>query len=462
MKKRLVGAIVLGLSGVMTLPAQAKVDSLYDTIIEQSNFNEVAAYNLAINYLKGKEGYPKDVQKAAKLLSKVSDQLTSEQYLAQRASYILGYLYSGDEGHPKDDIKALLYFIKASEYIKSTKLVDAPFHVARLTGSDKQYIEYLQRSANEDYLPAILKLAAAYGKGERAVKNDEAYIHWLTKAAKLGHVEAQAYLGTDYFYGTSTYKDYDRAYYWLLRAAEKNNGGAQVNLGLLHELGLGREVNLKKARLWYERGTAQGVELAQSNLASLLLKLSAAQERRKGHELLLDLANKGVKSAAVKLSQLYASDELFKDPTQAQLWQQKAATMTEREEGILVGSKNDADNDEASYTAESESVTLYNKAMALWDKKEYEQAVAPLEQAARMNLPAAQLNLAVLYVQLYQKDFEEAYIVKAYGWAKIATNNGNEDAKSFLADLTEVVSAATMGKGVNYYYELNELLKERN
>ncbi len=462
MKKLIVVALALGvaLSPLGMTQAQAKDWTKEQTawIQNEAKTDNPSALQLGYAYFKGEWGVQKDLTLAVKWLSKAADAYVSDKLSKEKASYFLGSLYAGQEGATVDLEKAAHYFKQASEHIEKTKFTDAPYHFARATTNDKLHIEYLRKSAVAGYMPAMYELAKAYEGGIRTQVNDEGYIYWLTKIAETGDAPAQAILGEAFFHGNKTYQDYDRAYQWLVRAAEQNQADAQLTLGLIHSEGLGREKDTKKAILWWQRSGAQGNVIAKENLANLLAKSTNKQEQAKALTLYNELAETGHKGAANQLAALYEQGEALveKDKAKAKYWREKAALMSDDIQTVIIARKQNQANDDSSYKANSDSLALYNKALAHLNNKEYDPAIVLLNKAARLNLPAAQHNLSLAYFKVAQLKKDPKLLVLSYAWAKVAAKNGMKDSDKLVEQLGEVLNTKMMEEGLRQYRALLE------
>ena len=80
-------------------------------------------------------------------------------------------------------------------------------------------VEALKKMGNEEYIPAIIKLAQMYEEGNRMPKDMVCAVKWYEKAAKFGDMEAQNTLGYFYYQGIGVLKNHTESIKWYEKAA---------------------------------------------------------------------------------------------------------------------------------------------------------------------------------------------------------------------------------------------------
>lgn len=332
-----------------------------------------------------------------------------------------------------------------------------------LTKDNLLYISSLEKSALMGYVPAMLELVTAYIDKKRVKANDNALVKWLKRAADEDHVQAQNLLGNLYFDRDKVYQDYERAYYYLLRAAEHRNSEAQAKVGLIYKLGLGTKVDLEKARKWFELSYKAGNHIAGENLAGLLLTSAKDGESKRGLSILTSVAKSGSKSAAQKMVRIYQEAKLVeKNDKQLSFWQQQHQN-SQDEASEVIGLNKTVQGQEKVYKASSKAVNLYAKGWQFLKDKRYDKAITHLEQAALMDLPAAQLDLAIALIQQAKQLEDYSLYLTAFAWVKIAANNQEESADKLLAEIEGVFDAKMLHDGLLQYRDIKHRISaEKN
>lgn len=419
----------------------------------QAATNQEVAFQLGYAYLKGTDGLSKDLAKAKVWLKSSADNYSNDIHVA-RSAYVLGQLYIGLEGHDEDKQQAQKYFSKAAEYSGVDAFPDAGYLAASVTDDDVTYITLLEKSGLAKYLPALLELYTSNASGVRTPVNEKAAIKWLKMAAKIEHPEAQALLGSFYFNGHLVYQDYERAYYWTVRAAEQNNVDAQGRLGLIYQLGLGRPADLTKAQIWYERAANQGHVLAKENLATLFLQSNDPEKHIKGIGLLEELANAGIKTAALALVQIYESGVVVdKDPSKTLYWQKVTEKLRDIQDTQLIGQNPASGNEKKDYRVNSLAVQHYKNGINFAQSEQWHDAKLELEKSALMNYPAAQLDLGRVLISIAQTDKNDELFESAYAWVKIANEANQEGAAELLQQISEVLPTQMLHNGLLRYQD---------
>lgn len=417
----------------------------------QAATNDELAFQLGYGFIQGTQGLHKDIERGKSHLKKLAARYPVN-HNAAKAAFVLGKLYLGAEEHIVVKESAIKYFRIASQYAEVDGLAEAPYQVAMASEDDEEYLEQMKKAGNAGFVPAMLQLFVSYMNGQRLYKNEKAAVAWLKEAAHKGHAEAQAELGTYFFNGEIAYKDYERAYYWTVRAAEQNHSGAQAQLGLMYKLGLGRPVNKKKARLWFERAHLQSNMLATENLGGLLLESSDKAEQKQGVDMMATAAEAGAKSAAIQMVRIYEQGiGVDKDIDQAMKWKNRASSIDDVEGANLIGVNKVTRDDKKAYKVSLQTVEQYELGIEAAKSENWQIAKEHLTKAAMDNYPAAQLDLARVYISIAQKKQDAALYEKAFTWAKIALDGKQPEAKVLVDKLTEVLPTKMLEDSLRQY-----------
>jgi TPR repeat protein len=167
-------------------------------------------------------------------------------------------------------------------------------------------LRQLQKSAEQDYAPAVNDLGFFYVTGVGVSKDDTQAVALFRKAAAKGYAPAQSNLGLMYQHGKGVAKDPQEALKWYRLAAEQKYVLAQLNLGSLYFAGEGIPKDLPQAASWYRLAAEQGDEQAQTNLGLMYVRgQGVAQDDREGVAWYRKAAAQGVATAQSNLGTMY-------------------------------------------------------------------------------------------------------------------------------------------------------------
>ncbi len=140
------------------------------------------------------------------------------------------------------------------------------------TQSIPKAIKWLEIAAEENYIPAMVKLGYVYSKRSDPIQPKLAF-YWLDKAAKLNDAEAQEKLGDFYANGVGVEKSFTKAITFWKKSAENGNGMALFKMGKLHYEGKKLKQSYKKAFEYFSRSDiAMTYSPAQLYLGKMYLK----------------------------------------------------------------------------------------------------------------------------------------------------------------------------------------------
>ena len=142
-------------------------------------------------------------------------------------------------------------------------------------------IEWLTKSASQNFAPAQYRLGVIYEKGLGVARDSERARALYTAAAHSGNVKAMHNLGALLADGGAEGKpDYAAAARWFRRAAEFGVRDSQYNLAILSARGLGMQQDLVESYVWFSAASLQGDTDAGAKLKEVAARLDAAQLTR--------------------------------------------------------------------------------------------------------------------------------------------------------------------------------------
>lgn len=146
------------------------------------------------------------------------DQLASSPYDKNKAAHIEGVEF--DEINAEEAIS-----VCSTELAKDPENLRLQFQLGRAYNKAEQYdkgLEWVTKSAHQDYAPAQNLLGYMYDHGEGVEQNERKAFAWYEKAAKQGFSQAQHNLATSYFHGMGVDRNRKIAKEWFNKAC--NNG----------------------------------------------------------------------------------------------------------------------------------------------------------------------------------------------------------------------------------------------
>ncbi len=132
----------------------------------------------------------------------------------------------------------------------------------------KKALEWIEKSANQNYVEAQIKLGDIYLDGEYVSRDENRIkiaVEWYEKAANKGNTEAQYKLAERY-YRSYDVKNHVKALSWYEKSANQGNVDAQFRAGYMYHSGEGTVINYTKAFNWYTKSANQGHAVAYNNL----------------------------------------------------------------------------------------------------------------------------------------------------------------------------------------------------
>ncbi|MCA9056257.1 MAG: SEL1-like repeat protein, partial [Planctomycetaceae bacterium] len=199
-------------------------------------------------------------------------------------------------------------------------------------------IEWLWKSAAQEYQPALGRLGECYLTGEGVAVEQNAGLKLLTQAAETGdpmfmtrladllaegkHLPADQDASFNWYYRAALQddpdaqrelmeiyqdaKEFDEALTWLQKAAEQGDPTCQSLLGVWHLNGFQVRKDAALAVEWFQRAADQGFATAQNNLGSCYHEgTGVAKDPQKAVEFFRRAADQGVRSAQYNLAWSY-------------------------------------------------------------------------------------------------------------------------------------------------------------
>jgi uncharacterized protein len=233
------------------------------------------AHRLALVYINGEAGTPRNDTKAAELFERAARQGH------QRAQLNLGTLYLRGQGVPRDVIQARAWLEKAAASGDPYALYALGRAMAENmgpAGADLVRAADLYRQAAEKGHPlAALRYGLALADGSGVRRDPLAAQRWLVHAHQSGISEAALALG-DMTVRTPVSRDkalnaklLQSAVQWFEVAARAGIPSAQFKLANAYYAGAGVPRDLSQAQLWYGRAAQQGLTEAQNALGIMLI-----------------------------------------------------------------------------------------------------------------------------------------------------------------------------------------------
>ncbi len=200
------------------------------------------------------------------------------------------------------------------------------FVLAIIYLDDREYnnaIELLKKSAQQNYLPAQIKLASWYyfGYGATGINHKKARF-WYKKAANIGDGNAQLILANMYKDGEGGSANNSKAFNWYVKSAQQGNNEAKYYLGFMYLNGKGVTKNTNKAFSLVEEVATDDYPQAQYTLAQMHKQgLGAIKDDNKYLEYLTKSAKNNFAKAQYELANYYYFND---NKQQSAYWMKQA------------------------------------------------------------------------------------------------------------------------------------------
>ena len=273
-------------------------------------------------------------------------------------------------------------------------------------GAESKYLAYVQSHGTYDAL-----MEKSLGDCFLGKKDFSKATMWYRTSAEHGNASAQNSLGQAYQLGRGVERDMAEAIKWYRMAAEQNNAAALFNLGYIYDFAVGVARDYTEAARWYQKAADLGLKEAQANLAYLYEQgLGVKQDYQMAAKYYLAAAEQGSLMAQNQLGMLYHYGLGVKqnDP-EATKWWLKAANGGYAPSQTTMG-------------------TLY------YYSQDYPTALRFFLAAVKQGNPTAQYFLGLMYENGTGVGRDRA---EAINWYKLSAQQGNQDAKKKLAELSK-------------------------
>ncbi len=313
---------------------------------------------------------------------------------------------------------------------------------------------FYRKSADQDYLPAIVYMGYISSVGRGILKDEKEAFRWYTRGAQMGDAIAQNNLATMLRNGRPYAKNLPLAAQWFLQSAMQGNMRAQYNLATMYRLGEGIKQNLAEAVRWYTYAANQGDMYAQNALGYMYRKGEGVEKdntaaldwyRRaaeQGHSPSEFLLAKMYEEAAAAAAAKKDDDGVQKNLEDAAIWYFHAAkggsAKAQYRLGILYESGTGLPQDSREalrwYTDAAEK-NNYTPAMtaiaAMYEtgrkgiSADMKKAITWYSRAATLGDGAAQFAMGRINMESEPKN-----LPKAYEWFSVASTSTDEEVKA--------------------------------
>lgn len=233
------------------------------------------------------------------------------------------------------------------------------------------YITKLRELAQEDQPDACFQLGMEYLNGEHLSYNPERAFQYLEKSANLYYVPAMVELATSYMMARGVERDYEKAKQWAKRAESLGNKEAYSLLTQINFVQGQDELNKKEYQEALKGYQAGDVEETSHLGECYLYGIGVSCDKDKGLALLHEALDQGYKEAAMVIADAYFFDETLKNDAKALQYYQ-------------YGNKDN--NKESLFMTGSIYINTY---------QDYDQGMAYLKKAAQYQSDQAAYQLAV-------------------------------------------------------------------
>ena len=195
------------------------------------------------------------------------------------ASYQLAQIYYNGTPHIERNPEEALHYLEQAASLQNPKAMYELYERADFANK-LEYLPYLKQAAQQDYMPALMRLANYYRTSyDEGVERSDALVYYI-KAADLGNAEAMLELAGLYAYGDyylDLDQDLEEAIKWYTLAIEKqtNNIQAYKNLANIY-LSKSTPENITKA---YELiNQAYALDSKDQGVLAVLAKIYSIKE----------------------------------------------------------------------------------------------------------------------------------------------------------------------------------------
>lgn len=215
------------------------------------------------------------------------------------AAFVVGLAYlTGELGQKRDldlGIRYISYSAKQGngsakrlleDIIKQSKQIGNQKKTGRISREDSRApysIKQMSEAAHRGSAEGQLNLAKDLMQYS-IPQYDKAALYWVTQAAMQGHQEAKYWLAHCYQEGIGTEVNYNKAFAIFSELALLGHPLSQFQLGKMYCEGKGVEQDDELGKKWVSQAAEQGIEEAQTMLATLSNDASGENEHESNHD----------------------------------------------------------------------------------------------------------------------------------------------------------------------------------
>ncbi len=199
--------------------------------------------------------------------------------------------------------------------------------LARKESMEQEEVEFLEDSAEEGNVEAILMLADCYLRGWGVGVDPEKAFMWYGRAAEAGNPQGMIGLANCYLSGVGTQEDPEKVFEWNLKAARAGDPAGMVNVAACYEDGYGTAPGGRDALRWYQKAARRRYDLGMFHLARCCTQgIGMPPNNYAAFLWMRELARDGNLDAMYNVGLMYQYGYgTGEDPREAYGWYRKAA-----------------------------------------------------------------------------------------------------------------------------------------
>lgn len=255
-----------------------------------------AQFKVGLMYLNGKDGFPRDQDKAFHWLNKAASQDHTN------AQFEIGMMYYKPGSNDNQEAETLL--LKAADKGHT----NAQYFLAAIYSQNQKYdtaAKWLDMALQNNHEEALEMLIELYMSGKLGNPDRKRVLHWLEQASIKGLRDAQYKLGEEYLESNEIVNHKSKGFAWIEKSARNGYTEAKYKLATLYKKGIGARKQYTKSARWFREAAKEGHVDAQYDLAELYLQgLGLPRNKNKAKKWLEKAADKGHMKAKIKLGNL--------------------------------------------------------------------------------------------------------------------------------------------------------------
>lgn len=289
----------------------------YERASEHGNYK--AMINLGVMYRDG-DGIIQNYDKAFELFSKAC--VLSEH---PRSLFNLAELYLYGHGTDIDEDKSIDLLEKSAkqDYVPAISLL-ASYYMYK-ENYESSY-KYCLIGANMGDATCQYNLACLYDKGKGVSANRTEAAGWYKKAAANGHIAARVNYAFALYNGNGVKQNYQEALSQFKKSAEAGHSWAQFMLGICYSEGTGAPQNWRKSVSWITKAAESGLPVAQNHLGTMYENGDGVDRNySKAYDWYMKAAEQKYPNALRNLGRMYENGlRVQKDISKARTYYRKA------------------------------------------------------------------------------------------------------------------------------------------